>query len=189
MSQDLPFFAFLHTALVFVELSAWASTEPVRRAVTQPSPCPALTWLVGTCAPPTSVRTALASARRAPCLACQPALAPGLDGCGGRSWLSNHPGLAFLEHGWGGRPGARPLAMLWSLPRYLGWLVLEPGSGVRPLAEVGGHLLKRGSLRRSGEENRVRAHVRIARVARLQPTAKRTKIRWFQLLKEKPNII
>ena len=31
MSQDLPFFAFLHTALVFVELSKWASTEPARR--------------------------------------------------------------------------------------------------------------------------------------------------------------
>ena len=44
----------------------------------------ALTWLVGTCAPPTFVRTALASARRAPRLACQPALAPNLDGCGGR---------------------------------------------------------------------------------------------------------
>ena len=44
----------------------------------------ALTWLVTTCAPPTSVRTALASARRAPRLACQPALAPNLDGCGGR---------------------------------------------------------------------------------------------------------
>ena len=84
MSQDLPFFAFLQTALVFVELSKWASTEPARRAVTQPSPCPALTWLVGTCAPPTFVRTALASARRAPRLACQPALAPNLDGCGGR---------------------------------------------------------------------------------------------------------
>ena len=122
MSQALPFFAFLHTALVFVELSAWASTEPVRHAVTQPSPCPALTWLVTTCAPPTSVRTALASARRAPCLACQPALTPGLDGCGGRSWLSNHPGLAFLGDGWGGRPGAQPLAMLWSFQDILvGW--------------------------------------------------------------------
>ena len=48
MSQDLPFFAFLHTALVFVELSKWTSTEPAHRAVTQPSPCPALTRLVGT---------------------------------------------------------------------------------------------------------------------------------------------
>ena len=55
--------------------------------------------------------------------------------------------------------------MLWCLPRYLGWLVVEPGSGVRPLAEVGGHLLKRGSLRRSGEENRARARVRGARCA------------------------
>ena len=131
MSQDLPFFAFLHTALVFVELSKLASTEPARRAVTQPSPVQlspgwlaqsgwlaALTWLAITCAPPTSVRTALASARRAPCLVCQPALAPGLDGCGGRSWLSNHPGLAFLGDGWGGRP----LAMLWSFQDILvGW--------------------------------------------------------------------
>ena len=104
MSQDLPFFAFLHTALVFVELSKWASTEPARGALTHlvgwhttfplssshlvgwhnPPVSRALTWLVATCAPPTFVRTALASARRAPRLACQPALAPNLDGCGGR---------------------------------------------------------------------------------------------------------
>ena len=138
----------------------------------------ALTWLVGTIFPLSSSHLVGHHLRPAHlCTHCtcirSSSSPPRLPACSrawpgwlrGALWLSNHPGLAFLEDGWGGRPGARPLAMLWFFPRYLGWLVLEPGSGVRPLAEVGGHLLKRGSLRRSGEENRARARVRGARCA------------------------
>ena len=44
-----------------------------------------------------------------------------------------------------------------------GWLALEPGyTGVEPLAEGAGHLLKTGSERMGGEENRTGARVRAA---------------------------